>query len=128
MHKITSRIAGAFLLSWVIGIVCLFIALQFSPPRWSIGAMSGALLAAAESSLLYVLPPLVVLVLWRLRTARISMLIASVVALVWITLSVAWWASAFSPVPWAGALRNLVILLPGALVPSMVFYLWCNRR
>ncbi len=127
MQKPPSRIAGAFLLSWVVGIGCLFIALQFSPPRWSIEAMGGALIAAAESSLLYVVPPLLFLMIWTVRRGSVSVPVSCVAAFVWVTLTVAWWASAFSPVPWSGALRNLVILLPGSLVPCIVFYLLGRR-
>ncbi|OGB23037.1 MAG: hypothetical protein A3I66_08435 [Burkholderiales bacterium RIFCSPLOWO2_02_FULL_57_36] len=128
MNKTAKRIVGAFSLSWAIGIACLFIALQFSPPRWSVDAMGGALKAAAESSLLYVLPPLLILAIWTWRKAQLSVSIAGLVALVWVILTVAWWASSFSPVPWAGALRNLVILLPGALIPSVAFYLLSRQR
>jgi hypothetical protein len=122
MHKITPRLIGAFLLSWIAGIACLFIALQFSPPRWSPAAMGGALSAAAQSSILYVLPPLLVLALWTLGRATVSAFIAGAVALVWVVLTVAWWAASFDPVPWVGALRNMLILMPGVLVPALVFY------
>lgn len=128
MKKTPGRVTGVFLFSWIIGIACLFIALQFSPPRWSIEAMGGALFAAAESSLLYVLPPLLVLAIWDFRQGSISLAIACMVAFVWVVLTVAWWATAFSPVPWAGAMRNLLILLPGALVPSITFYLLSGRQ
>lgn len=128
MQKTTLHIFRAFILSWIIGIACLFIALQFSPPRWSLTAMRGALSAAAESSMVYVLPPLLILLLLAARRVSVSTLAASVVAFLWVVLAVAWWASSFSPVPWAGVLRNVVILLPGSLVPSLAFHFLLGQR
>lgn len=122
MQKNKSRIFGAFFLSWVVGIGYLFIALQFSPPRWSVAAMRGALLAAAESSLVYVVPPLLILSLAAFRRPAMSLLGVGAAAFTWVVLTVAWWASSFSPIPWGGALRNLLVLLPGSLVPSLAFY------
>jgi hypothetical protein len=127
MEKIKQRIVIAFLASWVAGIACLFLALQFSPPRWSAAAMAGALFAAAESSLVYVLPPLLVLALWVLRRKAVSLRAAATIAVVWVLATVLWWASSFSPIPWMGMLRNIAILLPGTLVPALVFYLLITR-
>jgi hypothetical protein len=122
MNRIAVRILVTFAFSWLLGIACLFIALQFSPPRWSMTAMKGALFAAAESSLIYVLPPLLILTLLATGRKKLSALVAISVACIWIILTVAWWAFAFSPFPWAAAVRNVVILLPGALIPSLIFY------
>jgi hypothetical protein len=117
-----------FMVSWLIGVVCLFVALQFSPPRWSAAAISGALLTAVESSTVYVLPPLSVLLIWAVVRGALSAAIASTVAFIWIALTVAWWALSFDPIPWNGAIRNIVILLPGTLVPALAFYLLLSRR
>ncbi|MES2538587.1 MAG: hypothetical protein V4632_22235 [Pseudomonadota bacterium] len=127
MNKITKRITFAFLWSWLAGIACLFLALQFSPPRWSAAAMGGALYAAAESSLVYVLPPLLLLVVWVLRRKTLTLRAAALCAVVWVLLTVAWWASAFTPIPWMGVVRNIAILLPGSLVPAVLFYLLITR-
>jgi hypothetical protein len=128
MKKIALRFFVAFIVSWIAGIACLFIALQFSPPRWSLMAMSGALWAAAESSLVYVLPSLLVLTLLAVAKPALSALITCAVACIWVGLTVAWWATSFSPIPWAGAMRNMLILLPGTLVPSLIFYFLLKRE
>ena len=112
----------AVLWSWLAGIACLFLALQFSPPRFSFDAMDGAIVAALRSSLLYVLPPLLALAAWRWRRARIDLAISVFVALLWTVLTVGWWAIQFNPFPWAASLRNILLLLPSILVPCLVFW------
>nr|WP_314631606.1 hypothetical protein [uncultured Noviherbaspirillum sp.] len=112
----------AVLWAWLAGIGCLFIALQFSPPRFSFDAMDGAIVAAMRSSLVYVLPPLLALAAWRWRRARIDLTISVLVALLWTVLTVGWWAIHFNPFPWAASLRNIMLLLPSILVPCLVFW------
>ena len=122
MQKIHARVIGAFMLSWLLGIACLFISLQFSPPRWSGAAMGGALLTAARTSTIYVLPPLLYLALvalWRPKAALGSAVLAAVA---WVVATVCWWALDFSPLPWHGLFLNLAKLLPAALGPALVFY------
>ena len=92
--------------SWLAGIACLFLALQFSPPRFSLAAMDGALAAALRSSLLYVLPPLLALSAWRWRRARVDLAVSALVALLWTMLTVGWWAIHFNPFPWDASLRK----------------------
>jgi hypothetical protein len=108
--------------SWLAGIACLFMALQFSPPRFSFEAMDGALVAALRSSLLYVLPPLLALTAWRWRRARVDLAVSALAALLWTALTVGWWAIHFNPFPWEASLRNIMLLLPSILVPCMVFW------
>lgn len=108
--------------SWLAGIACLFLALQFSPPRFSLATMDGALVAALRSSLLYVLPPLLALTAWRWRRARVDLAVSAFVALLWTALTVGWWAIHFNPFPWEASLRNIMLLLPSILVPCMVFW------
>jgi hypothetical protein len=117
-----SSLFRAVLWSWLAGMVCLFIALQFSPPRFSFDAMDGAIVAAMRSSLVYVLPPLFALAAWRWRRARIDLTISVLVALLWTVLTVGWWAIHFNPFPWAASLRNIMLLLPSILVPCLVFW------
>ena len=112
----------AVLWSWLAGVACLFVALQFSPPRFSFDAMGGALFAALRSSLLYVLPPLLALAAWRWRRARIDLLVSALAALLWTVLTVGWWAIHFNPFPWAASLRNILLLLPSILVPCLLFW------
>lgn len=112
----------AVLWSWLAGIACLFLALQFSPPRFSFDAMDGAIVAALRSSLLYVLPPLLALAAWRWRRARIDLAVSVFVALLWTVLTVGWWAVQFNPFPWAASFRNILLLLPSILVPCLVFW------
>jgi hypothetical protein len=118
----------AVLWSWLAGIACLFLALQFSPPRFSFDAMDGALLAALRSSLLYVLPPLLVLAAWRWRRARVDLAAALFMALLWTVMTVGWWAIHFNPFPWAASLRNILLLLPSILVPCLLFWRLVRRR
>ncbi len=122
MQKTHARVVGAFLLSWLVGIACLFIVLQFSPPRWSVAAMGGALLTAARTSAIYVLPPLLYLALAGLRRNRVSLGSAVLAAAAWVVATVCWWALDFSPLPWRGVFLNIVKLLPAALVPALFFY------
>jgi hypothetical protein len=128
MQKNRWRILFAFVLAWVLGVACLFIVLQFSPPRWSLPAMRGALVEALKSSVVYVLPPLFFLLAGVLVHAVVTARAACVAAIAWVAVTVAWWASAFSPVPWLGALRNVVLLLPGSLVPALAFYFLLRPR
>jgi hypothetical protein len=114
--------------SWLAGIACLFLALQFSPPRFSFDAMDGALVAAVRSSLLYVLPPLLALMAWRWRRARVDLAVSAFVALLWTALTVGWWAIHFNPFPWEASMRNLMLLLPSILVPCMVFWRLVRRK
>ena len=116
------------LCSWLAGVACLFVALQFSPPRFSLAAMDGALLAALRSSLLYVLPPLLALAAWRWQRARVDLAVALFAALLWTILTVGWWAIHFNPFPWAASLRNMLLLLPSILVPCLVFWRLLRRR
>jgi hypothetical protein len=113
--------------SWLAGIACLFLALQFSPPRFSLAAMDGALVAALRSSLLYVLPPLLALSAWRWRRARVDLTVSALVALLWTMLTVGWWAIHFNPFPWDASLRNIMLLLPSILVPCVVFWRLVRR-
>lgn len=108
--------------AWLAGIACLFLSLQFSPPRFSLDAMGGALWASVKSSLLYVLPPLLALALWRKRRGRLEPAAAALTACLWTTLTVAWWAIHFNPIPWMAVLRNMVLLLPSILVPCLAFW------
>jgi hypothetical protein len=122
MQKITARVIGALMLSWLLGIACLFIALQFSPPRWSVAAMGDALLTAARTSTIYALPPLLylaVLALWRNKVSLVSALLAAVT---WVVATVCWWALDFNPVPWHGVFLNTAKLMPAALIPALFFY------
>lgn len=114
--------------SWLAGIACLFLALQFSPPRFSFDAMDGALLASLRSSLLYVLPPLLALAAWRWHRARVDLAVSLFVALLWTVLTVGWWAIHFNPFPWAASLRNILLLLPSILVPCLVFWRLIRRK
>jgi hypothetical protein len=114
--------------SWLAGIACLFMALQFSPPRFSLDAMDGALVAALRSSLFYVLPPLLALMAWRWRRARVDLAVAASAALLWTTLTVGWWAIHFNPFPWEASLRNIMLLLPSILVPCVVFWRLVRRK
>jgi hypothetical protein len=118
----------AVLWSWLAGIACLFLALQFSPPRFSFDAMGGALSAALRSSLLYVLPPLLALAAWRWRQARVDLAVSAFLALLWTAMTVGWWAIHFNPIPWAASLRNMMLLLPSILVPCLVFWRVARRR
>lgn len=112
----------AVLWGWLAGVACLFLALQFSPPRFSLDAMGGALWAAIRSSLLYVLPPLLALAVWTWRRARLDLLVAVLAALLWVALTVGWWAIQFNPIPWLPGLRNMLLLLPSILAPCLVFW------
>ncbi|RYE93456.1 hypothetical protein [Noviherbaspirillum suwonense] len=114
--------------SWLAGIACLFLALQFSPPWFSIDAMGGALVTAFRSSLLYVLPPLLALAAWRWRRGRVDLAVSALAALLWTTLTVGWWAIHFNPFPWAASLRNIMLLLPSILVPCLVFWRLVRRK
>ena len=114
--------------SWLAGVTCLFIALQFSPPRFSLAAMDGALLAALRSSLLYVLPPLLGLAAWRWRRARVDLAVSLCAAVLWTVLTVGWWAIHFNPFPWGASLRNVLLLLPSILVPCLVFWRLVARK
>jgi hypothetical protein len=113
--------------SWLAGVACLFLALQFSPPRFSLDAMDGALLAALRSSLLYVLPPLLALAAWRWRRARVDLAVSLLAALLWTVLTVGWWAIHFNPFPWEASLRNIMLLLPSVLVPCLLFWRLVRR-
>ena len=127
--EITATSLFRFVLwSWLAGIACLFLALQFSPPRFSFDAMDGALLASLRSSLLYVLPPLLALAAWRWRRARVDLVVSLFVALLWTVLTVGWWAIHFNPFPWAASLRNILLLLPSILVPCLVFWRLIRRK
>lgn len=112
---------------WLAGIACLFLALQFSPPRFSLAAMDGALWAALRSSLLYVLPPVLALAVWIRRRGRLDLLVAVLTALLWTVLTVGWWAVQFNPIPWIGTLRNMLLLLPSILAPCLVFWRLARR-
>lgn len=114
--------------SWLAGIACLFLALQFSPPRFSFDAMDGALLAALRSSLLYVLPPLLALAAWCWRRGRVDVIVSAFIAVLWTVLTVGWWAIHFNPFPWAASLRNILLLLPSVLVPCLVFWRLGRRK
>ena len=113
---------------WLAGIACLFLALQFSPPRFSLDAMGGALWAALRSSLLYVLPPLLALAVWTRRRGRLDLLVAVLTALLWVALTVGWWAIQFNPIPWLASLRNMLLLLPSILAPCLVFWRLARRK
>lgn len=117
---------AAFVWAWLAGIACLFIALQFSPPRWSLSTMGGALLASVESSLLYVLPVIIALAALRWRGTA-PMWAAAGIGLLWTVLTVAWWAFHFHPVPWMPALRNILLLLPEIIVPALLFCWLADR-
>lgn len=118
----------AVLWCWLAGVACLFMALQFSPPRFSFDAMGGAFFAALRSSLLYVLPPLLALVAWRWRRARMDLAVSALAALLWTVLTVGWWAIHFNPFPWAASLRNIMLLLPSILLPCLLFWHLLRRR
>lgn len=125
---------GAFLYvraifcAWLAGTACLFMSLQFSPPRFSLAAMDGALWAALESSLLYVVPPVLALAVWRARRLSLDGAVAVLAALMWMLLTVGWWAIQFNPIPWKAALQNMVLLLPSILVPCLVFWRLARSR
>ena len=114
--------------AWLAGVACLFLALQFSPPRFSLAAMDGALLAALRSSLLCVLPPLLALAAWRWRRARVDLAVSLFAALLWTVLTVGWWAIHFNPFPWAASLRNILLLLPSILLPCLLFWRLLRNR
>lgn len=122
------RILVVLMLSWLCGIACLFIVLQFSPPRWSVDAMSGALIAAVKSSAIYALPPLALLALLAAWRSPVTFIFAGLAATIWVIVVVAWWALDFSPIPWSGMARNIAILLPASLVPALVFYFLLRQR
>jgi hypothetical protein len=127
-ENVVIPLVRAVLWSWLAGIACLFLALQFSPPRFSFDAMDGALLAALRSSLLYALPPLLALAAWRWRRARVDLAVALFMALLWTVMTVGWWAIHFNPFPWAASLRNVLLLLPSILVPCLLFWRLVRRR
>jgi hypothetical protein len=114
--------------AWLAGIACLFLSLQFSPPRFSFDAMAGARWTSVRSSLLYVLPPLLALTAWRLRQPRLNAPIAALAACLWMALTVGWWAIHFNPFPWMATLRNMLLLLPSILVPCLIFWRLLARR
>jgi hypothetical protein len=114
--------------AWLAGIACLFLSLQFSPPRFSFDAVGGALWTSIRSSLLYVLPPLLALTAWRLRQRKLNAAIAVLAACVWMMLTVGWWAIHFNPFPWLATLRNMLLLLPSILVPCLIFLRLAAKR
>lgn len=128
IHNTAIPLLRTVLWAWLAGVACLFIALQFSPPRFSLAAMDGALLAALRSSLLYVLPPLLALAAWRWRRARVDLLVTLFAALLWTVLTVGWWAIHFNPFPWAASLRNILLLLPSILLPCLLFWRMLRSR
>lgn len=114
--------------AWLAGIACLFLSLQFSPPRFSFDALGGALWTSVRSSLLYVLPPLLLLTAWRLRRKKLEAAIAVLAACLWMMLTVGWWALHFNPFPWMATLRNMLLLLPSILVPCLIFWRLLAQR
>lgn len=128
MPRIMEKEKAVFILSraiawsWLAGVACLFLALQFSPPRFSLETMGGALWASVRSSLLYVLPPLLALTLWTRRRGKLDVVVAVLAALLWTVMTVGWWAIHFNPIPWMPTLRNMLLLLPSVLVPCLVFW------
>jgi hypothetical protein len=127
MKKTRFELFVAFVWAWLAGIACLFIALQFSPPRWSLSTMSGALLASVKSSLLYVLPVITAIAALRWR-GMAPMWAAAGISLLWTLLTVAWWAIHFHPAPWMAALRNILLLFPEIIVPALLFWWLADRR
>lgn len=128
MSNRVGRILLAFLLSWLVGIGCLFVSLQFSPPRWSMETLEGALFAALRSSAVYDLPLLAFLALRAGLRGPPSPKFAAVAAFIWVCTTVLWWASAFSPIPVEAGFRNLLLLLPSALVPALTFCWFLHVR
>ena len=63
----------------------------------------------------------------RWRRARVDLAVSALVALLWTTLTVGWWAIHFNPFPWDASLRNIMLLLPSILVPCMVFWRLVRR-
>jgi hypothetical protein len=114
--------------AWLAGAACLFLSLQFSPPRFSLDAMGGAFWAAFKSSLLYVLPPVLALAVWRVRRHRVDGAAAALAAILWMLMTVGWWAVQFNPIPWKAALQNMVLLLPSILAPCLVFWRLTRAR